>query len=111
MTEEQKNLINRSLLYWGRQSQFDQLHEEIGELMVALNHLKRNRCELKDVVVELADVRMMLNAIQVILGICDEDYKAVEDGQWVKWERQLNAQANKHAEVVNSISELFENRN
>ena len=89
MNEEQKELINKSILLWGRQAQFDQLHEEIGELMVALNHLKRNRCELKDVVIELADVRLMLNAIQILLGIKDEEYEAIENGQWGKWKKQL----------------------
>lgn len=89
MNEEQKELINKSILLWGQQAQFDQLHEEIGELMVALNHLKRNRCELKDVIIELADVRLMLNAIQILLGIKDEEYEAIENGQWAKWKKQL----------------------
>ena len=89
ITPEQKSLILKSAETWGLQSQFDQLHEELGELIVAINHLKRNRCSLKDVAIEIADVRLMLNAIQVLLKIDEKEYEAIEQGQWKKWERQL----------------------
>ena len=65
----------------GLQSQFDQLHEEVGELIVAINHLKRRRCSLKKVAGEIADVRLMLNAIQVLLKIDDKDYEKIEKRQ------------------------------
>lgn len=104
MNEEHKQLIQKSYLFWGRQSQFDQLHEELGELIVALNHFKRNRCTLKDVAIEMADVRLMLNAIQVILGIDDQEYAAIEDGQWTKWKSQLNASIEKHQKAAMTLS-------
>ena len=104
MNEEQKQLIQKSHLFWGRQSQFDQLHEELGELIVALNHYKRNRCSLKDVAIEMADVRLMLNAIQVILGIDDQEYSAIEEGQWAKWKSQLNMSIEKHQKAAITLS-------
>lgn len=105
MNEEQKQLIQKSHLFWGRQSQFDQLHEELGELIVALNHFKRNRCTLKDVAIEMADVRLMLNAIQVILGIDDQEYAAIENGQWDKWKSQLNMSIEKHQKGAKELKE------
>lgn len=111
MQEEHKEVINQSVLFWGRQAQFDQLHEELGELIVALNHYKRNRCELKDVAIEIADVRLMLDAIQVVLGIDEKEYAAIEEGQWTKWKSQLNASIEKHQKVVKELKEsekLFE---
>lgn len=107
MNEEQKQLIQKSHLFWGRQSQFDQLHEELGELIVALNHFKRNRCTLKDVAIEMADVRLMLNAIQMILGIDDQEYAAIEVGQWAKWKSQLDKSIKREQEAYEPIREIF----
>lgn len=107
MNEEQKQLIQKSHLFWGRQAQFDQLHEELGELIVALNHFKRNRCTLKDVAIEMADVRLMLNAIQVILGIDDQEYAAIENGQWDKWKSQLEKSIKSEQEAYEPIREIF----
>lgn len=110
MQEEHKELINQSALFWGRQAQFDQLHEELGELIVALNHYKRNRCTLKDVAVEIADVRLMLNAIQIVLGIDENEYAAIEEGQWAKWKSQLAKSMQKHVEIADNLKKYFEER-
>lgn len=107
MNEEQKQLIQKSHLFWGRQSQFDQLHEELGELIVALNHYKRNRCSLKDVAIEMADVRLMLDAIQVVLGIDENEYAAIEEGQWAKWKSQLEKSIKNQQEVYKPIQQIF----
>lgn len=107
MNEEQKQLIQKSHLFWGRQSQFDQLHEELGELIVALNHYKRNRCTLKDVAVEIADVRLMLNAIQIVLGIDENEYAAIEEGQWTKWKSQLEKSIKNKQEAYKPIQQIF----
>lgn len=107
MNEEQKQLIQKSHLFWGSQSQFDQLHEELGELIVALNHYKRNRCSLKDVAIEMADVRLMLDAIQVVLGIDENEYAAIEEGQWAKWKSQLEKSIKNQQEVYKPIQQIF----
>lgn len=90
ITEKQKELILKSAEHWGLPSQFDQFHEEVGELIVAINHLKRNRGTIEDVITEISDVRLMLKAIQTLLGITDEQCEKSETTQWKKWERQLN---------------------
>lgn len=107
MQEEHKELINQSALFWGRQAQFDQLHEELGELIVALNHYKRNRCTLKDVAVEIADVRLMLSAIQIVLGIDENEYTAIEEGQWAKWKSQLEKSMKSQEEAYKPIQQIF----
>lgn len=107
MQEEHKKLINQSLLFWGRQAQFDQLHEELGELIAALNHYKRNRCELKDVAIEIADVLLMLDAIQIVLGIDENEYAAIEESQWAKWKSQLEKSMKSQEEAYKPIQQIF----
>lgn len=48
-------------------AQMDMLHEEIGELLTAIGHFKRGRNTVADVAGEIADVRIMLEQLTVIL--------------------------------------------
>ena len=100
ITEKQRELILKSAEHWGIPSQFDQLHEEVGELIVEINHLKRNRTTIDKVITEISDVRLMLKAIKTILEISDEDCEKSEEVQWEKWERQLNKSIEKDSENV-----------
>ena len=52
----------------------------------------------------MADVRLMLNAIQVILEIDDQEYSAIEEGQWAKWKSQLNMSIEKHQKAAITLS-------
>lgn len=45
--------------------------EEMGELIVALNHYRRNRAEAKEVQEEIADVMLAMQELQLIFGIYD----------------------------------------
>lgn len=42
--------------------------EEMGELIVALNHYRRNRVEAKEVQEEIADVMLAMKSLQQIFG-------------------------------------------
>ena len=48
------------------------LVEEIGELLSALNKYERGRVELSDVTTEVADVRIMIEQLEVVLDIHDD---------------------------------------
>lgn len=52
-------LAKQAVDQWGEQKQVDHMHEEIGELMVALNHHKRGRVNADAVREEIADVLIM----------------------------------------------------
>jgi predicted CopG family antitoxin len=84
-----ENILKKSLEVYCLQAQFDQFHEEVGELMTALNHYKRNRCSLEEVIVELVDVRQTLDGLQMALGISEEDYLKIEKKQWEKFNKQM----------------------
>lgn len=45
-----------------------QLVEECGELIVARNHLKRNRISVSEFISEVADVEIMISQMRVLFG-------------------------------------------
>lgn len=87
--EDKKDLMLLSIKTFGEQSQIDQLHEEIGELMVALNHYKRGRVNLTKVIEEIVDVEQCLDTIKTLLQINPEEYNAIENQQWNKMKKQI----------------------
>ncbi|MFA5403938.1 MAG: hypothetical protein WC358_03285 [Ignavibacteria bacterium] len=86
---DEKNLIFRSVKAFGVENQFNQFHEEIGELMVAINHYRRGRCSLEDIAVEMVDVLQMIEALRNVYGIDDEMFNRIKDQQWLKLESQI----------------------
>lgn len=87
--QDKKDLMLLSIKTFGEQSQFDQLHEEVGELMVALNHYKRGRVNLTKVIEEIVDVEQCLDTIKTLLQIDPEEYNTIENQQWNKMKKQI----------------------
>lgn len=67
--EERQDLYQRAIATWGADDELAMLYEEIGELLVALGHLRRKRATVQDVLGEVADVRVMLEQVEVVLGM------------------------------------------
>ncbi len=75
--EERIKLYDEADVLWGRIAQYDQMIEEMGELIVAINKYKR-KClygeykgnkEVEDnLVEELADVKMCLEQLSIFAG-------------------------------------------
>lgn len=61
---------------WGTELQKSLFHEEIGEVLTAISHQKRGRCEKTTVLEELADLQIMLNQMVTIYGT-DEQFKDI----------------------------------
>lgn len=61
---------------WGSYGQLLMLHEEIGELLVAVGHYHRERATKADVVSEIADVRVMLEQLVVMIGASEAEVYA-----------------------------------
>lgn len=53
---------------FGVDGQVDMLHEEVGELLSALNKFKRGRVSASEVVTEIADVMIMCGQMAHIFG-------------------------------------------
>lgn len=87
--KEKEYLILKAISYYGIQSQYDQFHEEVGELMTKLNHFKRNRCSLEDVIVEMIDVEQMINALKLVYEIPEELYQTIEEKQYQKLKENM----------------------
>ena len=59
--EEERELYEKALKVLGVQSQLDMVIEECAELIVAIQHYKRNRCDGDAVAEEMGDVQNCLN--------------------------------------------------
>ena len=56
---KKQDLYRQTIQRWGKEGQIDMFHEEVGELLSALNKYKRGRVPAKEVVTEIADVQIM----------------------------------------------------
>ena len=69
MTEEvveYETIYQQAVIKWGVDSQIEMLIEEMGELIVALQHAKRKR--VNNVAEEIADVEICLRQIKPIFN-------------------------------------------
>ena len=70
-----KELYKKALDTWGIRSQIDQAQEELNELAVALNHIKRGRSGAHDELMsEIADVEIVLEQVKIMFP----DLEAIE---------------------------------
>jgi hypothetical protein len=85
MTPEERETFVDAIRTWGPQAQVNMLHEEIGELMVALNKLAREKPgggrEMLSgrVTEEVEDVRIMLDQVLVIVEATDAEVRNWRD--------------------------------
>lgn len=73
---QRAELYRRASERWGSYGQLRMLHEEIGELMVAVGHYHRERATKADVVSEIADVRVMLEQLVLMVGATEMEVYA-----------------------------------
>lgn len=66
MTKQE--LYNNAIQRWGIEAQVDMFHEEVGELLSALNKYKRGRVGKDAVVTEIADVQIMAEQLATWFG-------------------------------------------
>ena len=68
---EYRDTLRAAIKKWGNQSQLNMLHEEIGELMQAINKFNRSPKEWKkrdNLCEEIADVEIMLEQLKLMIG-------------------------------------------
>ena len=64
---------------YGKESQINQAFEEMGELMVAINHWRRGRATKADVFSEIADVIIMCDQLCYIVDGTEEGVNICSD--------------------------------
>lgn len=69
MRDVQENaVLHQAVEKWGNEAQVNQAIEEMGELIVALNHYRRGRAKRQQVQEEIADVMIMAEQLAMIFG-------------------------------------------
>jgi len=86
---------------WGETLQFDMMIEEAAELIQAIQHLRRGRCDLDSVAEEIADVTLM--AYQVADMIGNERVQEWIDKKTARLRRRLD-EATTRRKVLDSTS-------
>ena len=81
--EERKKIYRAAVDAWGVDAQQWVVVEELGELQAALSQMRRGRIGPEDVADEIADATIMLEQLQLMLGV----EKRVEQGIDRKIER------------------------
>lgn len=76
------NTIQKAIDKYGVDAQILQAVEELNELATALMHYRKGKISHKEVVEEIADVRIMMDQLRIIFG---EDL--TDDAQEYKLER------------------------
>jgi hypothetical protein len=90
------SLLEKVMQTYGQEAQLDQLIEELAELIVSIQHLRRNRIGWDKVAEECADVRIMISQIGTLPNMSD----AMMIQEAYKLER-LEVRLNKHLEKNN----------
>lgn len=68
MNERLKHILSKAIAKWGVDAQTDMAIEEMGELIVAINHYRRGRVGIDAVQEEIADVIIAMNQMRMMYG-------------------------------------------
>ncbi len=100
-----RQTIEKAIEVFGTEEQFDMLVEELGELIVALNHYRRGRISLNKVLEEVIDVDIMLQQIEYMMhqgkmvysdeSISQLEIESMTDAKLEKMRKQLYPQYEK----------------
>ena len=63
LTETAENIVKKAAFDLGSDANFNQTQEECAELIVAINHFRRNRIDWEDLAEEIADVYLMIHVL------------------------------------------------
>lgn len=67
-----RDIYHRALSLWGEKAQVGMVHEEIGELLQAMNKVLRGKDDLNHLAEEIADCQIMLEQLAEIIGKTEE---------------------------------------
>lgn len=91
--KEVLDLYRTALNRWGNEAQLNMFYEECGELLSAINKLKRGRVEKKDVITEIADVSIMIEQMAVLFGY--NEFAEEKERKLTRLKEKLNGNNNK----------------
>ena len=62
-----ESIYSKALKHFGREKQLDKVQEETLELSLAVMQYRNNKATAEEVITEIADVKIVLNYIEMIL--------------------------------------------
>ena len=72
-------ILRDAVRMYGAPAQLDQFIEELAELIVAINHLRRGRADIEHVLQEMVDVDIMMKQMKIILNVKDDYFRLIKD--------------------------------
>lgn len=94
-----KSIYEHALDVWGVLSQKNQVIEECSEVIQAICHYRRGKCNIDEVVGELADIQIMVNQMRIVFGADRFDHALAQ--------KRVNLEANgMAAENATAITDL-----
>ena len=94
MKKYKLTLLDDAVALWGIEAQMDMLVEECAELIVAVNHFKRNRITQDQLISELADVEIMLDQMRIIFNE-NGDIDSAKEGKLERLQETVNRYTHK----------------
>lgn len=71
-------ILRDAVRMYGAPAQLDQFIEELAELIVAINHLRRGRADIEHVLQEMVDVDIMMEQMKIILNVKDDYFDMIK---------------------------------
>ena len=93
MKKKEKKLYKDSIEMFGLKPQIDMAIEEMGELIVAINHYRRDKINLSPVVEEMVDVDITLNQLKVIFD-CEAEFEAIRIKKLERVQKKIDLKDN-----------------
>ena len=88
--QEFETLCEGIAKHYGEANQLNQLQEELGELIVAVNKYRRNAENLTNLVEEIADVEIMLQQIKCLLNLNPEYIEKITANKLLRQEKRIS---------------------
>lgn len=93
-------ILDKAVEKYGER-QLDQCQEELAELIVAISKYKRAVAKglykdkaLTDVIEEIADVRIMIKQVMMLLDINETEVRNIETSKLNRFEKRMNREGN-----------------
>jgi len=81
MKSDNNKLYTRAISHWGILSQIRMAQEEAIELALAISHWIREKNNVRNLVEEMADVSIMIEQLQLIMGVSDDELGRIKDSK------------------------------
>ena len=98
-TIHEQSIYANAILAFGPEAQVDMLHEEVGELLSAINKYHRGRVTKQEVITEIADVMIMCGQMAFLFG--PDEVQAEKERKLIRLQQRIDEYNSKHEKRTN----------